>query len=284
MIKYSILASGSTGNSIYAGNGEKNILIDAGLSGKKIEEGLSKIGVNPSDLDGIFITHEHDDHIKGVGVLSRRYKIPLYANEKTLESLPNYIGEIDDSLKTVFDTGAVLDLGDLQIETFGISHDAADPVGYILREENVQLSVVTDLGYINTKIKDKIKGSDAYVFESNHDVGMLRMSSYPWSLKQRILSDVGHLSNDAAGEALAEIITGNTNSVHLAHLSKENNLIELARLTVKNILEDFGITEADLKLLDTYPDKPTPLNELKCKEYSYEWSVTAYMSTIDQEP
>lgn len=269
MIRYSILASGSTGNSIYVGNGEKNILIDAGLSGKKIEEGLNKIGVNPNELDGIFITHEHDDHIKGAGVLSRRYNIPLYANEKTLDNLPNHVGEIDDSLKTIFDTGTIKDLGNLQIETFGISHDAAEPVGYILRDEDMQLSVVTDLGYINTRIIDKIKGSNAFIFEANHDVGMLRMSSYPWSVKQRILSDVGHLSNEAAGEALAEIISGNTSSVHLAHLSKENNLIELARLTVKNILDDYGITENEVKLLDTYPDKPTQLKELKSKEHLY---------------
>ncbi|OEF99687.1 metallohydrolase [Vulcanibacillus modesticaldus] len=268
-MKYSILASGSTGNSIYIGTDEYNLLIDAGLSGKKIEMGLEKIGVSPKDIDGILITHEHDDHVKGIGVLARRYQIPIYANAKTFENLPSQIGEIDDSLKRILETGTVKEFGKLQVESFAISHDAAEPVGYVLRKENLKLSVVTDLGYVSQKIKDKIIGSDAYIFEANHDVQMLRMSSYPWSVKQRILSDVGHLSNEASGEALAEIITEVTQKVHLAHLSKENNLIELARLTVKNILEDYGITEEDVKLLDTFPDRPTSLEILDRKKVKF---------------
>lgn len=262
MIKYSILASGSTGNSIYVGNEKFNILIDAGLSGKKIEESLNQIGVNPKLLNAIFITHEHDDHVRGIGVLSRKYNIPIYANLKTLSNLPANVGTIDDELKKVFDTGSIQRFETLEIESFGISHDAAEPVGYVIKEGNTKLSIVTDLGYVSNKIKEKINGSDAFIFEANHDVHMLRMSSYPWSIKQRILSDVGHLSNEASGEALAEVINSNTQKVYLAHLSKENNLLELAILTVKNILEDYGITENDVKLMETYSDKPTALEKI----------------------
>lgn len=266
MIKYSVLASGSTGNSIYFGSEDQHYLIDAGLSGKKVEAGLQKVGVDPKQLDGIFITHEHDDHVKGVGVLARKYNLPIYANEKTLDSLPNSVGKIDDSLKRIIDTNNIVEFGNLQIESIAISHDAADPVGYTIREEDLQLSVVTDLGYINKKIKQKIHGSDAFIFEANHDVEMLRMSSYPWSIKQRILSDVGHLSNEASGEALVDVITSDTQKVYLAHLSKENNLPELAKLTVKNILEDYGITEEDVQLMDTYFNDTTALEILKEKK------------------
>lgn len=266
MIKYSILASGSTGNSIYVGTKDHKLLIDAGLSGIKIQTRLEEIGVDPQEIDGILITHEHDDHIKGVGVLSRRYNIPIYANARTFENLPNHVGKIDESIVNIFDTGSLLEFGNLHIESFAISHDASEPVGYFFKDDDFQLSIATDLGYVSQKIKEKIKGSDAFIFEANHDVEMLRMSSYPWSVKQRILSDVGHLSNETSGEVLAEIISGDTQKVHLAHLSKENNLKELARLTVKNILENYGISEDDVKLLDTYPDKPTQLEELTHKK------------------
>lgn len=266
MLKFSVLASGSTGNSIYVGTKTSNILIDAGLSGKKIEKSLQTIGLTTSEIDGIFVTHEHEDHIKGLGVLARKYNIPVYANKKTFDNLPKSVGLIDDNLKKFFETSKLVNLGSLKIESFAISHDAAEPVGYIIRENDFKLSIVTDLGYVSSTIKDKIKGSDAYIFETNHDIGLLRMSSYPWHIKQRILSDVGHLSNEESGETLAEIITDNTQKVFLAHLSRENNLQELARLTVKNILEDYGITEQDVKILDTYPDKPTNLEYLTPKK------------------
>ena len=266
LIKYSVLASGSTGNSVYVANNEKSFLIDAGLSGKKIEESLQEVGSSLKEIDGIFITHEHDDHVKGIGVLARKYNIPIYANETTLGNLPKSVGNIDESLFHIMDTGSVIDFGELQIESIPISHDAKEPVGYLFTEDDFKLSLVTDLGYVSQRIKGKIAGSDSFIFESNHDVDMLRMSSYPWSIKKRILSDVGHLSNEDSGDALAEIISGDTQKVYLAHRSKENNLLELARLTVKNILEDYGITENEVKLMDTYPNKPTKLEKLTNKK------------------
>ncbi|WP_132769666.1 MBL fold metallo-hydrolase [Tepidibacillus fermentans] len=264
-MRYRIIASGSTGNSIYIGTDQHHFLVDAGLSGKKIEMGLKEIGVNPKDLNGIFITHEHDDHIRGIGVLARKYQIPLYANERTLNGLPSHVGQIDESLKRIMDTGSVIEFGNLQIESYAISHDAVEPVGYLFRHQDLQLSILTDSGYVSEKMKQKIKGSDILIFEANHDVEMLRMSRYPWSVKQRILGDSGHLSNEASGEALADVITSDTQKVFLAHLSRENNLPELARLTVATILKDYGITEKDVQIMDTYHDKPTSLEELKEK-------------------
>ncbi len=263
MLQYSVLASGSTGNAIYIGTERHHFLIDAGLSGKKVEDALSKIGIGISEINGVFITHEHDDHVKGIGVLARKYKIPVYANSNTLDSLPKSVGAIEESLIHRIDTGSILEFGPLAIESFPISHDAKEPVGYVFYRDKYKVSLVTDLGYVSSKIKEKIKGSDALIFEANHDIEMLRVSSYPWSIKQRILSDVGHLSNEAAGEALAEIITNNTQQVLLAHLSKENNLPELAHLAVRNILEDHGITDKDIHLLRTYFDKPTDLYRLE---------------------
>ncbi len=266
MIKYSVLASGSTGNSIYVGSKDYNLLIDAGISGRRIEDGLKKIMVNPNDIDGIFVTHEHDDHIKGLGVISRKYKIPIYLNYNTFKNLPNCVGKIDDSLINIIKTELTSEFGDLKIESFGVSHDAIEPVGYIIKVRNLKLSIVTDLGYVNQKIKDKIKGSNAFIFEANHNIDMVRMSSYPWSVKQRILSDVGHLSNEATGEALAEVITTETEIVYLSHLSKENNIRELAKLTVKSILADNNITEDKIKIMDTYANEPTKLEIIDYKE------------------
>ncbi|MFV9510332.1 MBL fold metallo-hydrolase [Tepidibacillus sp. LV47] len=264
-MRYRIIASGSTGNSIYIGTDQYHFLVDAGLSGKKVERGLKEIGVNPKELTGILVTHEHDDHIRGIGVLARKYQIPIYANERTFNALPSQVGKIDDSLKRMIETGSVIEFGDFQIESFPISHDAADPVGFLFRNKDLQLSIVTDSGYISEKIKEKIKGSDVFIFEANHDVEMLRMSRYPWSVKQRILGDYGHLSNEASGEALADVITNDTQKVFLAHLSRENNLPEIARLTVQTILKEYGITEKDVQIMDTYHDKPTALEELKEK-------------------
>ncbi|WP_339060786.1 MBL fold metallo-hydrolase [Tepidibacillus marianensis] len=221
------------------------------------------------DLNGIFITHEHDDHIRGVGVLARKHNIPLYANELTLNGLPNHVGKIDESLKKIVNTNSIFEFGDLQVESFAISHDAVAPVGYLFRQEDLKLSIVTDLGYVSEKIKQKIRGSDAFIFEANHDVSMLRMSRYPWSVKQRILGDSGHLSNEASGEALAEVITNETQKIFLAHLSRENNLPEIAHITVKDILNEYGITEKDIQLMKTYHDKGTVLEELKEKEKEY---------------
>jgi phosphoribosyl 1,2-cyclic phosphodiesterase len=262
-MRFSVLASGSTGNSILVQTDEVTVMIDAGLSGKQVENQLKQVGVDPKELDALLVTHEHSDHIKGVGVLARRYKLPVYTNEKTWAELERLVGDIPADLKCLFDEGDVKHFGDLEIESFGISHDAAHPMGFCFHQGEKKLSLATDLGYVSQKIKEKITGSQALIFESNHDVEMLRMGPYPWNIKRRILSDVGHLSNDDAGLALADILQGSGEKVYLAHLSKDNNMTELARLSVKNILEENGYAIGeDIKLMDTSPVKPTIMDEI----------------------
>ena len=262
-MRFSILASGSTGNSIIVETDQTTILIDAGLSGKQIENQLKQVDIDPKSIDAILVTHEHADHIKGVGVLARRYHLPVYTHEKTWLELDWLVGEIPDEQRHFFDEGEIKSFDDLTVESFAISHDAAFPMGFCFYEGDKKLTIATDLGYVSQKIKDTILGSAAYIFESNHDVEMLRMGHYPWNIKRRILSDVGHLSNEDAGGALADILEGQGEKIYLSHLSKDNNMTELARLTVKNILEESGfIMEDEVKLLDTSPTKPTPLDEI----------------------
>ncbi|MGM0125350.1 metallo-beta-lactamase YycJ [Enterococcus sp. AZ194] len=258
--KVSILASGSTGNSLYIESDKKRILVDAGLSGKKITSLMAEVGRSPEDLDAILVTHEHKDHIHGVGVLARKYKLDVYANEKTWDAMDSMIGKVDVAQKHIFEMGKVLTLGDLDIESFGVSHDAAAPQFYRFYKENRSFVVLTDTGYCSDHIRGVIQDADAYLMESNHDLEMLRMGGYPWSLKQRILGDHGHLSNEDGALVMTDIIGDRTKRIYLGHLSKENNMKELAHMTMENTLRerDFGVDE-DFRVYDTDPDSATEL-------------------------
>lgn len=262
-MRFSILASGSTGNAIYIETEKVRLLIDAGLSGKQMVALLDQIGVKPESLDALLLTHEHLDHVKGLGVMARRYELPVYTNEATWQSLPKTVGEIDESQKHVLATGTAMTFADLEVETFGTSHDAAEPMGFCFYHRKAKLSLMTDLGYVSDKIKVQVRESDVIICESNHDIEMLRMGRYPWNVKRRILSDVGHLSNEDAGDALLDIIDSRCKDVYLAHLSRDNNMIDLARMTVGQILQEAGLEVGkEVKLHDTYHDRPTPLMEL----------------------
>lgn len=263
-MNFSILASGSTGNAVYVETERIRVLIDAGLSGKQLEKLLHSIGADPASLNALLVTHEHIDHVKGLGVFARRYHLPVYMNHATWSHLPSSVGEIDESLKHIFETGSMLELEDLAVESFPVSHDAAEPVGFVFHSDQGSLGLVTDVGYINQRIVDKVAGTDALIFESNHDVEMLRMGSYPWNIKRRILSDTGHLSNEDAAEGLLDIVEGKGEYVYLAHLSQDNNLTELAHLTVKEILEDRGLRVGqDIHLRETHPHRATALHTIK---------------------
>ncbi|RTE01741.1 MBL fold metallo-hydrolase [Paenibacillus whitsoniae] len=262
-IRFTVLSSGSTGNATVVDNGEAKILIDVGFSAKRMEQLMKERDLAPSSLDAIVVTHEHSDHIKGLGPLARKYNLPIYANEKTWEELNRQIGEIADENKRVLETGGMLEFGAMRVESFGISHDAAEPVGYCFYEGEQKLSVVTDLGYMSEKVKEKITDSDALVLETNHDVDMLRVGHYPWSIKRRILGDKGHLSNETAGEALCDVMTSKTRSVYMAHLSRDHNLMDLARLTVNNIVQERAPEATQLRLRDTYFDRSTKWDVLQ---------------------
>ncbi|KAF1299654.1 metallohydrolase [Enterococcus sp. JM4C] len=258
--KVSILASGSTGNSLYIESNKKRILVDAGLSGKKITSLMAEVGRSPEDLDAILVTHEHKDHIHGVGVLARKYKLDVYANEKTWSAMDHMIGKVDVAQKHIFEMGKVLTLGDLDIESFGVSHDAAAPQFYRFYKDNHSFVVLTDTGYCSDHVRGIIQDADAYLMESNHDLEMLRMGGYPWSLKQRILGDHGHLSNEDGALVMTDIIGDKTKRIYLGHLSRENNMKELAHMTMENTLRenDLGVGEV-FRVYDTDPDSATEL-------------------------
>lgn len=259
-LQYSVLASGSTGNAIYVATPQQRILIDAGLSGKAMEALLKKVDCSPKEIDAILVSHEHSDHIKGVGILARKHNIPIYANEKTWQAMDSQVGKIDTDLKFVFKMEETKSFGNIDVESFGVSHDAAEPMFYVFHHEGKKLSVMTDTGYVSDRMKGTIKDSDVFVFESNHDMNMLRMGNYPWSVKRRILSDVGHVSNEDAAIALAEVVGDKPTRVYLAHLSKDNNMKDLARLTVEQTLAEQGVIVGEkLSLIDTDPNNPTNL-------------------------
>ena len=266
-ISFSVLSSGSTGNATVVRNEDTTLLIDAGLSARRIDELMKERDMSGEELDGILVTHEHSDHIKGLGAVARKYNLPVYANEKTWEAMNRSIGNIAEENRIVMDSHEVMDFGTLRVEPFEISHDAAEPVAYTFYEGETKLSVATDLGYMSDKVRDAIMDSDVLVLESNHDIEMLRMGRYPWNIKRRILGDEGHLSNEAAGEALCDVMTGNTRRVYLAHLSREHNQQDLARMTVQNVMDDRGLffKESEFQLCDTYYDKPTAWDTVNAK-------------------
>lgn len=221
---------------------------------------FAKIGRSPGDLDGILVTHEHSDHIKGLGVFARRYKTPIYANEKTWQAMTSQIGDLSTDQKFIFPTGSVKTFSDIDVESFGVSHDAAEPMFFVFHHDGQRLTLATDLGYVSDKIKGVIKHSDAYILEANHDIQMLLAGRYPWNVKRRILGDSGHISNEDAADALLDVIDDRTKQVYLAHLSKDNNMKELARMSVGQKLKQEGFRIGEhVELFDTDPDLPTKL-------------------------
>ncbi|MBY0123623.1 MBL fold metallo-hydrolase [Bacillus sp. S/N-304-OC-R1] len=259
-MRFSVLASGSTGNAVFVETEEHSFLVDAGLSGKQMETLFQQIDREMGKLSGILVTHEHSDHIKGVGILARKYKLPVYANEKTWNAMDSLIGQVPVEQKFTFDMESVKSFGSLDIESFGVSHDAADPMFYVFHHQGSKLVLITDTGYVSDRMKGLISNADAYVFESNHDVQMLRMGRYPWSIKRRILSDVGHVSNEDAAIAMSEVAGDRTKRIYLAHLSQDNNMKDLARMSVSQTLESKGIIVGEqFDLYDTDPKTPTAL-------------------------
>ncbi|HEP1798658.1 TPA: cell wall metabolism sensor histidine kinase VicK [Streptococcus suis] len=260
---YSILASGSSGNCFYLETDKKKILVDAGLSGKKITSLLAEIDRKPEDIDAILVTHEHSDHIHGIGVLARKYGMDIYANELTWQAMESKLGKIDVAQKHIFELGAMKTFGDLDIESFGVSHDAACPQFYRFMKDDKSFVMLTDTGYVSDRMVGIVENADAYLIESNHDIEILRSGSYSWNLKQRILSDKGHLCNEDGADAMIRSLGNRTKKIYLGHLSKENNIKELAHMTMVNQLAqaDLGVG-VDFQVYDTSPDTATPLTKI----------------------
>lgn len=239
MITFASLISSSSGNSTLVSDGKTNLLVDCGASGKCIEGLLKDIDFNAGDIDAILVTHEHTDHIKGVGVLSRKYNIPIYATAET--HLAMNIGKIKEENIISVSKDKPFEIGTVGVTAFSIPHDAADPVGYRFNLGEEQAAVATDIGEMNKYIEGYLFGSDRVLIESNHDVQMLEFGSYPYELKRRILSPQGHLSNDNAAKTVLKLVEKGTRKIMLGHLSKENNTPDIAYRTVENILAEAGV-------------------------------------------
>lgn len=229
------IASGSSGNCIYVGSEATHLLVDVGISGKRVEAGLSELELCGRDIDGILITHEHSDHIAGIGVLCRKYEIPIFATRGTIKAILQNGGKNapDPSLFQEIEADRKMIIKDLSVSPMRISHDAAEPVAYRIGYEGKKVAVCTDLGVYNDYTVECLKGMDALVLEANHDVNMLQVGPYPYYLKQRILGDRGHLSNENSGRLLNRILHDKLKAVVLGHLSKENNMPELAYEAVR---------------------------------------------------
>lgn len=242
------LASGSKGNSLFVSCNNSSILIDAGLSGVEIERRLSAVNLSPESLTGIIITHEHSDHVKGAGVLSRRFKLPVYITPKTYQACSG-LGKIDDLV--FFECGKAFDIDNIRVSPFSISHDAQDPAGLTLEYNGHKIGIATDLGIVTSLVREHLKGSTLLYLESNHDPEMLINGPYPWHLKQRIKGRTGHLSNRDATHLVSELKTDRLQHVILAHLSEENNCPKKAALEMSE-----SLNASNIALHVAGPDQP----------------------------
>lgn len=257
------LFSGSGGNSTLVFSEKTRVLIDAGLTGKRIVTALDESGIHPGSIDAIIITHEHIDHIKGVGVLSRKYDIPVYANSETWAEMYAKIGDVAERNIRIIDESDFY-INDLCIEPFSISHDAAKPFGYSVYASDAKVTVMTDTGRVSKATLARADGAKIVLLESNHDVNMLKNGSYPRALKDRILSGKGHLSNVDAAAAAAEMVKNGVRGILLGHLSRENNTEQKAFLTVTDELNKKGICVGrDVALKVTNKDNVTGIFEVK---------------------
>ena len=263
MTKFVTLSSGSSGNCTFIDHRGVKILVDAGFSGKKIEGLMEMVGEKAHELDAIFLTHEHNDHIQGAGVLSKRYDIPIFANAGTWKGFLKKAKKLKDENIKVFKTNEFLNFRSMDILPIGIHHDSNEPVAYVFYLDNKKITILSDTGLVDEKMAYEIKGSDIYYMEANHDLEALKMGPYPHKLKLRVMGARGHLSNDQAAEALADALVGKEEKVFLSHLSETNNTPELSRLTVDNYLTQMGLdTKKDIQLEVCERYRPSKIVEL----------------------
>ena len=241
MIKCCSLYSGSSGNAVFVSETDTKILVDAGVSGKKIEEGLHSINVSIAEVNAILISHEHSDHICSVGYLSKKYNIPVYASELTWECMEGQASKIHPDNRFKFHPDSWFKIGSLDILPFRIPHDAKEPCGFSIIGNNKKVTIATDLGHINEYLMSNMASSDLLILESNHDIEMLKCGRYPWHLKCRILGENGHLCNETAAKTIAHLVKSGMKKFLLGHLSNENNFPELALQTVSNALGEIGV-------------------------------------------
>lgn len=262
MLKFCSLFSGSTGNSLFVQNNNTKILIDSGVSGKKVVEALESINIKPEEIDAILVTHEHVDHIQSVGTISKKYDIPVYANENTWKNMPKIYEKLDKKNIYKFNTSQDFTIGDLKIHSFKTPHDAVESCGFNVFDGKTKMSIATDLGHITDEISTCLKGSKFVLLESNYEPEVLRMCSYPFSLKNRISGPNGHLSNNMAGKTVSSLIENGLSHVMLGHLSKESNFPQMAYATVVNELEKNHFNNKSIEISVASRVEPSKLIEI----------------------
>ncbi len=244
MVSVTVLASGSKGNSTLVASAKTRILVDAGISCKETFKRLRACGHEPERIDAILISHEHSDHVYGLPVLARKLKVPVYMTGPCNDEWGASFSDREERARQtnldaleLFASGRSFTVGDIEVTPFTIPHDAADPVAFTFRTEGMKIAIVTDLGYMPANVRQQVQGCDVLMIESNHDLEMLRGGPYPWSVKQRVMSRVGHLSNDSLAEYFANDYDGRAAVVILAHLSEQNNHPEIARRSAELALQ-----------------------------------------------
>ena len=265
-LRFSPLFSGSSGNATYVGCDDVHILVDAGMSGNRVTGELTRMGVDPKRLSAILVTHEHIDHIKGIGILSRKYDLPIYATEGTWQGMYSKIGAISEKNRVIFEPEQDFFIGPIDVTPFPTPHDSNQSVGYTFQLHGAKLAIATDLGCIKDSWLKHVMGADAVILESNYDPDMLRAGPYPYELKKRIASRHGHLSNEDAGHVAAELVRNGTSQIILGHLSKENNFPELALRSCELILQMAGIEpQVDASLCVANRDGATGMFSISCE-------------------
>lgn len=261
MLNFCSLYSGSSGNSLFVETENTKILVDAGMSCKKIEEALHLIEVDPSSINAILVTHEHSDHIKGISTISKKFNIPVFATKETFDAMPLQTEKLSENNIKFFNPSEKFNIDDLEILPFSIPHDAANPCGFnILKGDNHQISIATDIGHMTKSILNHLEGSEFILLESNYDTEVLRCCSYPFKLKTRIAGDTGHLSNTMAGKTITYLSkNSNLHTAMLGHLSKESNFPELAYQTVAEELIASHISDNSIHLSVASRDCPSKL-------------------------
>ncbi|RJR22523.1 MAG: MBL fold metallo-hydrolase [Desulfobacteraceae bacterium] len=256
-MRFSVIASGSSGNMVFCEAGSTRLIIDAGITARETEKRLTALGIKPSSIDGLIITHEHLDHVKGAGSLARRYDLPVFVNARTLDGM-KAAGKLPKVL--MIQTGVPFSAGEIKVNSFTKCHDAGDPIGLTLSFNGVRIGIATDLGLSTRLVEDRLKGCDALIVEFNHDEEMLESGPYPWFLKKRIRGREGHLSNTQAGGLVGEVSGDNLRYLVLAHLSKINNVPEKAMEAAKRALLERGRNKTSV--LVAQESAPIPMVEI----------------------
>lgn len=256
MFNFCSLYSGSSGNSLFVESENTKLLVDAGVSSKKIETALINLEIDPSSINGILITHEHSDHVQGLGTFAKKFNLPVYVNQKTLDAMPNQKDKISEKNIKIIKNEEKFEIGDLKIKPFSIPHDAANPCGFNIIHDNKKISIATDIGHMTNGIIKNLEDSIFIMLEANYDPEVLKFSKYPYILKSRIAGPTGHLPNEMAGKTIAHLLNSGLQQAILGHLSKESNFPELAYKTVIDEVISSNYNENSLKLSVASRDIP----------------------------